>query len=175
MQLNKSYMEFCKSALIPPVGILELSNMCRVLNDQVLDRYFISLINYITTNCSKKKLLKHHFVCTAGATQIGSISRREIQKSDPKSGWSRHRFCIAGTDIKNKPSPRSASYVCSTIFCSLLAFCLFIYDFLFLWSRESVFSETAFSKFFKSRVLILFMLDFGGFCFQVLHPLQLQG
>ncbi|GMN23808.1 hypothetical protein TIFTF001_000271 [Ficus carica] len=35
-ELNKSYMEFCKSALIPPVGILELSNMCRVLNDQGL-------------------------------------------------------------------------------------------------------------------------------------------
>ncbi|XP_024025069.1 cell division control protein 6 homolog B [Morus notabilis] len=35
-ELNKSYVEFCKSALIPPVGILELSNMCRVLNDQGL-------------------------------------------------------------------------------------------------------------------------------------------
>ena len=26
----------CKSCLIPPAGILEFSNMCRVLNDQVL-------------------------------------------------------------------------------------------------------------------------------------------
>lgn len=35
MQLNKSYMDICKSSLIPPVGSLELSNICRVLNDQV--------------------------------------------------------------------------------------------------------------------------------------------
>lgn len=35
MQLNKFYMEICKSALIPPVGILELSSICRVLSDQV--------------------------------------------------------------------------------------------------------------------------------------------
>ncbi|XP_024026720.1 cell division control protein 6 homolog B [Morus notabilis] len=35
-ELNKSYVDFCKSALIPPVGILELSSLCRVLNDQGL-------------------------------------------------------------------------------------------------------------------------------------------
>lgn len=35
MQLNKSYMDICKSTLIPPVGIMELSSMCRVLGDQV--------------------------------------------------------------------------------------------------------------------------------------------
>ncbi|XP_010262805.1 PREDICTED: cell division control protein 6 homolog B-like isoform X2 [Nelumbo nucifera] len=34
--LNKSYSEICKSALIPPTGILEFSNMCRVLSDQGL-------------------------------------------------------------------------------------------------------------------------------------------
>ncbi|RYR79615.1 hypothetical protein Ahy_A01g004427 [Arachis hypogaea] len=33
-KLYKSYSELCKSSLIPPAGILELSNMCRVLNDQ---------------------------------------------------------------------------------------------------------------------------------------------
>ncbi|KAL5580776.1 hypothetical protein UlMin_013218 [Ulmus minor] len=35
-EMNKSYIDFCKSALIPPVGISELSSMCRVLNDQGL-------------------------------------------------------------------------------------------------------------------------------------------
>ncbi|KAK7850462.1 cell division control protein 6 like protein b [Quercus suber] len=35
-ELNKFYMEICKSALIPPVGILELSSICRVLSDQGL-------------------------------------------------------------------------------------------------------------------------------------------
>ncbi|XP_044481851.1 cell division control protein 6 homolog B-like [Mangifera indica] len=35
-ELNKSYMKICKTSLIPPVGILEFTNMCRVLNDQGL-------------------------------------------------------------------------------------------------------------------------------------------
>ncbi|XVE79431.1 hypothetical protein DITRI_Ditri14bG0058100 [Diplodiscus trichospermus] len=35
-ELNKSYIDICKSALIPPVGILEFLSMCRVLNDQGL-------------------------------------------------------------------------------------------------------------------------------------------
>ncbi|KAI4305231.1 hypothetical protein L6164_028610 [Bauhinia variegata] len=35
-ELYKSYMDMCKSSLIPPAGILEFSNMCRVLNDQGL-------------------------------------------------------------------------------------------------------------------------------------------
>ncbi|KAJ1384202.1 Winged helix-like DNA-binding domain superfamily [Sesbania bispinosa] len=35
-ELYKSYTEICKSSLIPPVGILEFSNMCTVLNDQGL-------------------------------------------------------------------------------------------------------------------------------------------
>ncbi|XP_024972728.1 cell division control protein 6 homolog [Cynara cardunculus var. scolymus] len=33
-ELNKSYIDVCKSTLIPPVGIMELSCMCRVLGDQ---------------------------------------------------------------------------------------------------------------------------------------------
>ncbi|XWS53021.1 hypothetical protein CRYUN_Cryun11dG0122200 [Craigia yunnanensis] len=35
-ELNKSYIDICKSAVIPPVGILEYLSMCRVLNDQGL-------------------------------------------------------------------------------------------------------------------------------------------
>ncbi|KAJ7959792.1 Cell division control protein [Quillaja saponaria] len=35
-ELNKSYTDICKSVLVPPAGILELSSMCRVLNDQGL-------------------------------------------------------------------------------------------------------------------------------------------
>ncbi|XVF05359.1 hypothetical protein REPUB_Repub05bG0165300 [Reevesia pubescens] len=35
-ELNKSYIDICKSSLIPPVGILEFLSMCRVLNDQGL-------------------------------------------------------------------------------------------------------------------------------------------
>ncbi|KAJ4830103.1 Cell division control protein 6 B [Turnera subulata] len=35
-ELNKSYMEICKSTIIPPVGTMEFSTMCRVLNDQGL-------------------------------------------------------------------------------------------------------------------------------------------
>ncbi|XP_059430718.1 cell division control protein 6 homolog B-like [Corylus avellana] len=35
-ELNKSYMDICKTSLIPPVGSLELSSICRVLNDQGL-------------------------------------------------------------------------------------------------------------------------------------------
>ncbi|XP_062172760.1 cell division control protein 6 homolog B [Alnus glutinosa] len=35
-ELNKSYMDICKSSLIPPVGSMELSSICRVLNDQGL-------------------------------------------------------------------------------------------------------------------------------------------
>ncbi|KAL3640857.1 AAA ATPase [Castilleja foliolosa] len=33
-ELNKCYMDVCKSTLIPPAGIVELSSMCRVLDDQ---------------------------------------------------------------------------------------------------------------------------------------------
>ncbi|XP_059300600.1 cell division control protein 6 homolog B-like isoform X1 [Lycium ferocissimum] len=33
-ELNISYLDVCKSTLIPPVGIMELSSMCRVLGDQ---------------------------------------------------------------------------------------------------------------------------------------------
>uniref|UniRef100_A0A2K1R598 Cdc6 C-terminal domain-containing protein n=1 Tax=Populus trichocarpa TaxID=3694 RepID=A0A2K1R598_POPTR len=35
-ELNKSYMEICKSTIIPPVGILEFLSMCRVVADQGL-------------------------------------------------------------------------------------------------------------------------------------------
>ncbi|XP_023512124.1 cell division control protein 6 homolog B-like [Cucurbita pepo subsp. pepo] len=35
-EVNKSYVDICKSTLIPPVGTLELSNMFTVLNDQGL-------------------------------------------------------------------------------------------------------------------------------------------
>ncbi|KAH7542267.1 hypothetical protein FEM48_Zijuj02G0055300 [Ziziphus jujuba var. spinosa] len=35
-ELNKCYTDICKSTLIPPVGVLELSSMCKVLNDQGL-------------------------------------------------------------------------------------------------------------------------------------------
>ncbi|CAI9099703.1 OLC1v1036563C1 [Oldenlandia corymbosa var. corymbosa] len=35
-ELNKYYVEFCKSTLIPPLPIMELSNMCGVLADQGL-------------------------------------------------------------------------------------------------------------------------------------------
>lgn len=35
LQLNKSYVDICKSTLIPPVGVFEFSSMCRVLSDQV--------------------------------------------------------------------------------------------------------------------------------------------
>lgn len=34
--LNKSYMNICKTSLIPPVGTLEFFSMCRVLHDQGL-------------------------------------------------------------------------------------------------------------------------------------------
>ncbi|KAI8574003.1 hypothetical protein RHMOL_Rhmol01G0319900 [Rhododendron molle] len=33
-ELSKSYLDICKLMLIPPVGIMELSSMCRVLGDQ---------------------------------------------------------------------------------------------------------------------------------------------
>ncbi|KAK4275179.1 hypothetical protein QN277_018306 [Acacia crassicarpa] len=35
-ELYRSYTGICKSSMIPPAGILEFSNMCRVLNDQGL-------------------------------------------------------------------------------------------------------------------------------------------
>ncbi|KAM7527682.1 hypothetical protein LguiB_031092 [Lonicera macranthoides] len=35
-ELNKSYLDICKATSIPPVGIMELSSMCRVLGDQGL-------------------------------------------------------------------------------------------------------------------------------------------
>ncbi|GFS39253.1 cell division control, Cdc6 [Actinidia rufa] len=35
-ELSKSYLDICKLILIPPLGIMELSNMCRVLGDQGL-------------------------------------------------------------------------------------------------------------------------------------------
>ncbi|XP_022730791.1 cell division control protein 6 homolog B-like [Durio zibethinus] len=35
-ELNKSYIDICKSSLIPPVGILEFLSILRVLNDQGL-------------------------------------------------------------------------------------------------------------------------------------------
>ncbi|PIA61020.1 hypothetical protein AQUCO_00300505v1 [Aquilegia coerulea] len=33
-ELNRSYIELCKSSHIPQAGFLETSNMCRVLSDQ---------------------------------------------------------------------------------------------------------------------------------------------
>jgi cell division control protein 6 len=33
-ELNKLYLEICKSSMITPAGITEFSNMCTVLNDQ---------------------------------------------------------------------------------------------------------------------------------------------
>ncbi|KAF2312579.1 hypothetical protein GH714_035131 [Hevea brasiliensis] len=33
-ELNKSYIDVCKSTMIPPVGVLEFLSMCQVLNDQ---------------------------------------------------------------------------------------------------------------------------------------------
>ncbi|XP_020594520.1 cell division control protein 6 homolog, partial [Phalaenopsis equestris] len=36
VQLNKSYLEICKSAHVPAVGSLEFTDMCRVLGDQGL-------------------------------------------------------------------------------------------------------------------------------------------
>ncbi|GFZ13298.1 cell division control, Cdc6 [Actinidia rufa] len=35
-ELGKSYLDICKLILIPPLGIMELSSMCRVLGDQGL-------------------------------------------------------------------------------------------------------------------------------------------
>ncbi|KAG8662984.1 hypothetical protein MANES_01G163000v8 [Manihot esculenta] len=35
-ELNKYYIDICKSTMIPPVGILEFLSMCQVLNDQGL-------------------------------------------------------------------------------------------------------------------------------------------
>ncbi|XP_065877108.1 cell division control protein 6 homolog B-like [Euphorbia lathyris] len=35
-ELNKQYINICKSTMIPPAGILEVLSMCRVLNDQGL-------------------------------------------------------------------------------------------------------------------------------------------
>lgn len=34
-QLNKSYLENCKSTQVPAVGMLEFTSMCGVLSDQV--------------------------------------------------------------------------------------------------------------------------------------------
>lgn len=36
LQLNKCYRDVCKSTSIPSLGIMELSSMCRVLDDQVI-------------------------------------------------------------------------------------------------------------------------------------------
>ncbi|GAV74460.1 Cdc6_C domain-containing protein [Cephalotus follicularis] len=41
-ELNKSYIDICKSVLIPPVGTLEFLGMCRVLNDQGLFKLGLS-------------------------------------------------------------------------------------------------------------------------------------
>ncbi|KAK1270827.1 hypothetical protein QJS04_geneDACA007561 [Acorus gramineus] len=51
-ELNKAYSDTCKSALVPAVGMLEFSNMCRVLGDQVSYRHSIehlkiSLKNFV--------------------------------------------------------------------------------------------------------------------------------
>uniref|UniRef100_A0A453FY67 Uncharacterized protein n=1 Tax=Aegilops tauschii subsp. strangulata TaxID=200361 RepID=A0A453FY67_AEGTS len=35
LQLNKSYIEICRSTQVPAVGMLEFSNMCMILSDQV--------------------------------------------------------------------------------------------------------------------------------------------
>lgn len=43
MQLNKSYLDICKSTLIPAVGSFEFSSMCKVLNDQVRKKHFVRL------------------------------------------------------------------------------------------------------------------------------------
>uniref|UniRef100_A0A453FYD0 Cdc6 C-terminal domain-containing protein n=1 Tax=Aegilops tauschii subsp. strangulata TaxID=200361 RepID=A0A453FYD0_AEGTS len=33
-ELNKSYIEICRSTQVPAVGMLEFSNMCMILSDQ---------------------------------------------------------------------------------------------------------------------------------------------
>ncbi|KAL4555980.1 hypothetical protein LXL04_038614 [Taraxacum kok-saghyz] len=43
-ELNKFYIEVCKSSLIPPVGIMELACMCRVLGDQGI-RFFATVFS----------------------------------------------------------------------------------------------------------------------------------
>ncbi|CAF2096756.1 unnamed protein product [Brassica rapa subsp. trilocularis] len=35
-ELNRLYLEICKSSMITPAGITEFTNMCTVLNDQVI-------------------------------------------------------------------------------------------------------------------------------------------
>ncbi|XAR60725.1 hypothetical protein NMG60_11034208 [Bertholletia excelsa] len=79
-ELNKSYLDICKLILIPPVGVMELSSMCRVLGDQV---------SYIC--CVLIKLSSSH--CFA----LYSVREDKLRRVTLKSRRSGHCFCITGT------------------------------------------------------------------------------
>ncbi|KAF5954285.1 hypothetical protein HYC85_007141 [Camellia sinensis] len=53
-ELSKSYVDICKLTLISPVGIMELSSMCRVLGDQIEHMKLISLYDAIPVKWQDK-------------------------------------------------------------------------------------------------------------------------
>lgn len=61
MQLNKLYLEICKSSMITPAGITEFTNMCTVLNDQVLTHSY----KENSTTCRRSYELEE-FSCCVG-------------------------------------------------------------------------------------------------------------
>ncbi|KAM3352643.1 hypothetical protein ACQJBY_024088 [Aegilops geniculata] len=54
-ELNKSYIEICRSTQVPAVGMLEFSNMCMILSDQVCKHpwFFIMYHQYYKTKKPK--------------------------------------------------------------------------------------------------------------------------
>nr|GEX44515.1 hypothetical protein [Tanacetum cinerariifolium] len=73
-QLNKYYIDLCKSTSIPPIGIMEFSCMCRVLGDQARGSILVASSPEIITRVKKRKVTNRPLA--------GTIRRGKTLKKD---------------------------------------------------------------------------------------------
>jgi hypothetical protein len=71
-QLNKSYIEICRSTQVPAVGMLEFSSMCMVLSDHVCKYRGFCYFK----NTFKEKDLVFDGVCIIGIHEARAIEGR---------------------------------------------------------------------------------------------------
>ncbi|THG17014.1 hypothetical protein TEA_027231 [Camellia sinensis var. sinensis] len=90
-ELSKSYLDICKLTLIPPVGIMELSSMCRVLGDQIehmklISQYDTIPVKWQGNSCRREKI-------TAGVRRSWPSDRRETVNSESEGGKRLSVYC----------------------------------------------------------------------------------
>ncbi|XP_078446967.1 cell division control protein 6 homolog isoform X2 [Wolffia australiana] len=79
--LNKSYLEVCKSVQVAAAGATEFSSMCRVLGDQV--NYPTNHINKCANVCDRRAMTVYSLVnCVQGLIEtVGNKTREEMRKT----------------------------------------------------------------------------------------------